>query len=64
MSLTLTTSAEQQTVATALPYKKPEQTNLAETAKTLVRLQAVLKIEGSESSTMYVYDKDGNKVTL
>lgn len=48
----------------ALSFKKPEQTNLAETAITLEKLQKVMEIEGSEGGGMYVYDKDGNKVTL
>lgn len=64
MSSTLLAPAETQSIATALPYKKPEQTNLAETALTLDKLRKVLELEGEESSEMYVYDKNGNKVTL
>jgi len=47
-----------------LTPKKSEQINLAETALTLEKLRKVIEIEGGENTQMYVYDKDGNKVTL
>ncbi len=64
MSLTILTPVKSQASTTALPNKKQEHTNLAETAHTLEKLRKVLAIEGGESSEMYAYDKDGNKVTL
>lgn len=64
MSSILLTPAETQTSPTALSFKKPEQTNLAETALTLEKLRKVVVLEDYEGGGMYVYDKDGNKVTL
>ena len=64
MSSLLLTPAKTQTSPTALSFKNPEQTNLAETAQTLEKLRKVVELEGSEGGGMYVYDKDGNKVIL
>lgn len=47
-----------------LAHKTPEPTNIAETALTLEKLRKALKIQGAESTKMFVYDKNGNKVIL